>query len=106
MASDVTRSEFDHLASRVSVVEREVEGEKMVTRHVLEQSRRNGDDLTALKTRLDRIENRLEGHDNRFDGLERKVDRLAGEMAGLRAELPTMIGDVMREVLHERDTKR
>jgi tetrahydromethanopterin S-methyltransferase subunit G len=106
MASDVTRSEFDHVTTRVSVVEREVEGEKMVTRHILEQTRRNSDDLAAIKTRLDRIENRLDGHDNRFDGLERKVDRLAGEMAGLRAELPAMIAEVMREVLRERDTKR
>ena len=99
MASDVTRSEFDYLATRVTVVEREVEGEKMVTRHILEQTRRSSDDLAVIKARQDR-------HDDRFDSLERKVDRLAGEMAGLRAELPTMIGEVMREVLRERDTKR
>jgi hypothetical protein len=99
MASDVTRSEFDHLATRVSVVEREVEGEKMVTRHILEQTRRNSDDLAAIKARQDR-------HDDRFDTLERKVDRLAGEMAGLRAELPTMMGEVMRKVLRDRDSKR
>jgi hypothetical protein len=99
MASDVTRSEFDHLAARVSVVEREVDGEKMVTRHILQQTRRNSDDLAAIKTRQAR-------HDDRFDALERKVDRLAGEMAGLRSELPAMIGDVMREVLRERDTRR
>jgi len=28
----------------------------IVTRHVLEQTRRNGDDLAAIKTRLDRVE--------------------------------------------------
>jgi hypothetical protein len=99
MASDVSRSEFDHLAARVLVVEREVEGEKMVTRHILDQTRHNSDDLAAIKARQDR-------HDDRFDALERKVDRLAGEVSGLRAELPTMIGDVMREVFRERDSKR
>ena len=29
----------------------------MVTRHILEQTRRNGDDLAAVKSRLDRVEN-------------------------------------------------
>jgi hypothetical protein len=33
-----TREEFE---ARVGVLEREVEGEKMVTRHILEQTRRN-----------------------------------------------------------------
>jgi hypothetical protein len=31
------------------VVEREIEGEKLVTRHILEQTRRNGDDLAAMR---------------------------------------------------------
>jgi hypothetical protein len=38
MAMDVTREEFDHLKARVDVVE--VEGEKTVTRHILQQTRR------------------------------------------------------------------
>src|SRR5437667_268625 len=40
MPSDVTRDEFQHLATRTDILEREVEGEKMVTRHILEQTRR------------------------------------------------------------------
>ena len=51
--AEVTREEFE---ARVGVLEREVEGEKMVKRHILEQTRRNGDDLAAIKTRLGRIE--------------------------------------------------
>ena len=39
------------------MLEQEVDGEKLVTRHILEQTRRNGDDLAAIKTRLDRVEN-------------------------------------------------
>src|SRR5262245_54995136 len=35
MPTDVTREEFDHLKVRVGAVEQEVEGEKMVTRHIL-----------------------------------------------------------------------
>ena len=96
MAAPVTRDEFTQLAVRVDVLEREVEGEKMVTRHILDQTRRNSDDLAAIKSRLDRFENRFDGLEQRFDGLERKVD-------GLTRDLPTIVADVMREVLKERD---
>src|SRR5215510_15974900 len=96
MATDVAREEFDHLKTRVDLVEREVEGEKTVTRHVLEQTRRNGDDLAAVKSRLDR-------HDQRFDTLEQEVRGLRADLHGLRNELPTIVGDVMRGVLRERD---
>ena len=44
MAGDVTRDELQQLATRTDIVEREVEGEKLVTRYILEQTRRNGDD--------------------------------------------------------------
>jgi uncharacterized protein YoxC len=84
MATEVTREEF-------TALEREVEGEKLVTRHILEQTRRNGDDLAAVKSRLDRVEQKL-------DGVERKVD-------GLTKNLPKIVGEVMRDVLDERDRK-
>jgi hypothetical protein len=99
MATDVTREEFDHLKTRVDVVEREVEGEKTVTRHILEQTRRNGDDLAAVKSRLDRHDQRFDNLEHRFDGLERRVD-------ALRKDIPSIVGEVMRDVLRERDKKR
>jgi hypothetical protein len=92
MATDVTRDEFTRLETRVTIVEQEVEGEKMVTRHILEQTRRNGDDLAAIKSRLDR-------HDQRFDSLERTV----GDST---KNLPKIVAEVMREVLDERDRKK
>jgi hypothetical protein len=55
MPTDVTREEFSQFQARVEVVEREVDGEKLVTRYILEQTRRNGDDLAAIKGRLDRF---------------------------------------------------
>jgi uncharacterized protein YoxC len=91
MAAEVTREEF-------TALEREVEGEKMVTRHILEQTRRNGDDLAAVKSRLDRVEQKLDGVERKVDGLERKFD-------GLSKNLPTVVGEVMRDVLDERDRK-
>jgi hypothetical protein len=96
MTADVTREEFKTL-------EREVEGEKMVTRHILEQSRRNGDDLAAIKSRLDRVEEKLDGVD--LKGLAQKVDGLDRKFDGLTKSLPSIVGDVMREVLRERDEK-
>jgi hypothetical protein len=97
MATDVTREEFE---ARTGVLEREVEGEKLVTRHILEQTRRNGDDLAAVKTRLDRIEEKLDGVD--LKGLVRKVDGLDRKVDGLAENLPRIVGDVMREVLRAR----
>ena len=96
MTADVTREEFKTL-------EREVEGEKMVTHHILEQSRRNGDDLAAIKTRLDRVEKKLDGVD--LKGLAQKVDGLDSKFDGLTKSLPSIVGGVMREVLRERDEK-
>jgi hypothetical protein len=83
MPTYVTREEW-----RAGVLEREVEGEKLVTRHVLEQTRRNSDDLAAIKTRLDRVEQKL-------DGLDQKFNRFVHDFPGTVAE-------TMREVLRER----
>jgi uncharacterized protein YoxC len=76
MPSDVTREEFRAL-------ELEVEGEKLVTRHILEQTRRNGDDIAAVKTRLNRVEEKVDGLDRKVDGLDRKLDALAQSIPGI-----------------------
>jgi len=113
MATDASREQFQHLETRVEIVEREVEGEKMVTRHILEQTRRNGDDLAAIKSRLDGVDGRFDGVERRFnnlerrfDGLERKFDGLERKVDTLRKEIPTIVGEVMRDVLRESDKKR
>ena len=100
--ADVTREEFE---ARVGVVEREVEGEKMVTRHILEQTRRNGDDLAAVKTRLDRVETRLGGVENKLGGVEQNVAGLTHSVDGLKRELPKIVGDVVCEVMREQKGK-
>jgi hypothetical protein len=103
MATDVTREEFE---ARVGVLEREVEGEKMVTRHILEQTRRNSDDLAGIKTRLDRVETRLDRVESRLHGVEYRLGRVEQKVDGLASSLPRVVGDVMREVLRERDERR
>jgi tetrahydromethanopterin S-methyltransferase subunit G len=102
MPSDVTREEFE---GRVGVLEREVEGEKMVTRHILEQTRHNSDDLAAIKTRLDRVELKVDAVAEDVHGVRHDLTGLRGMVAGLTTSLPTMIGDVMRQVLRERGGK-
>jgi uncharacterized protein YoxC len=92
MTSEVIRDEFE---LPVGVVEREVEGEKMVTRHILEQTRRNSDDLVAIKTRLDRVAGKVDGLDRKVDGLDRKVGDLV-------KNLPGIVSDALREVQRER----
>jgi archaellum component FlaC len=100
--AEVTREEF---AARVGTLEREVEGEKLVTRHILEQTRRNGDDLAAVKSRLGRVENRLDGVEDRLDRVEQKLDGVERKVDGLARSLPAIVSEVMREVLDERDRK-
>ena len=91
MATEVTREEF-------TALQQEVEGEKLVTRHILEQTRRNGDDLAAIKSRLDRVEHRLDGVERKVDGVERTVNTL-------NRNLPKIVGEVMRDVLDGRERK-
>lgn len=85
MPSDVTRDEFDQLAGRTTVVEREVEGEKLIVRHALEHTRRNTEDLSALRSRV--------------DGLDRKFDSLSHEFKELRKDLPSIVGEALREAI-------
>jgi len=92
MPTYVTREEFE---ASVGVLEHEVEGEKLVTRHILEQSRRNGDDLAAVKSRLDRVEQRL-------DRVENKLDSLDVRFSAFLREYPVTVADVMRQVQRER----
>jgi chromosome segregation ATPase len=58
--------------------------------------------------RLDRIDGRLDRIEGRLDRVESRLDRVESELVSLRTEvktlstgLPTMIADVMREVLKE-----
>jgi hypothetical protein len=95
MDADVTREEVSQLQARVAVVEREVEGEKLVTRYILDQTRRNGDDLAAVKTRLDRVESRLDRVEQTLDGLDHRF-------TGFARDFPGTVAEALREVLRER----
>jgi septation ring formation regulator EzrA len=110
MASDVSRDEFHNLEARVTVVEQEVEGEKMVTRHILEQSRRNGHDLADFNNDMAAFKNDMADFKKqtgeRFDRMERRFDSLERKVDTLRKDIPSIVGEVMRDVLRERDKER
>jgi chromosome segregation ATPase len=97
------------LEQRVSALEQEVEGEKLVTRHILEQSRRNGDDLAAMRAQLGRMEQRQDRADlevralrSDFSALRNDFGALRTEFGALRKELPAIVAETVREVLRER----
>jgi hypothetical protein len=100
MISDVTEGEFSQLETRVAIVEREVDGEKLVTRHILEQTRHNGDDLAAILGRLDRIEQRLNGVD--LGGLVKTVGSLERKVDTLIRSLSKIVEVAVREAMRER----
>lgn len=113
MPSDVTREEFE---ARVGTLEREVEGEKLVTRHIFEQTRANSADLATIKTRLDGVDRKVDALDRKVDlktdglangihAVQQDLTGLRGTVTGLVTTLPTMIADVMRQVLSERGGK-
>ena len=70
MPGPATREKFDELLD-------EVRGEKVVTRHILEQTRPNSDDRAVLKTRVARVEDKVDTLDRKVDLLDRSVDGLA-----------------------------
>jgi len=88
MPSDVTGEEFQQLATRTDILERKIEGEKMVTRHILEQTRRNGADIAEIKTGLKGLTHGVDGLDRKFDGLRGEFVGLRGEFRKLREDLP------------------
>ena len=120
MTAELTREEFER---RIGYLEREVECEKMVTRHILEHTRRNGDDLAELKAGLKKIEislgTRIDGVEGKVDGLTAKVDSLTGRVDGLTGRvdglvskvdslirfLPKIVGDAVSDVLNGRHDK-
>src|SRR5215475_2122350 len=76
----VTREEF---ARRMRVLEGEVAGEKLVTRHILGQTRRNGDDLATLKTDSALMRVELTRHSALLNVLTQDVSLIRVEMRAL-----------------------
>jgi hypothetical protein len=87
----VTREEFER---RMRVLEGEVEGEKLVTRHILEQTRRNGDDLATLKTDSALMRAELTRHSALLNVLTQDVTMLRTDMTQLRRDTEQLRADM------------
>jgi outer membrane murein-binding lipoprotein Lpp len=91
-------------------VEQEVEGEKIVPRHILEQTRRNGADIATMKVDIGVLESDVATLKADVAILKSDVTAIKSDLRSLSAEvdahqtnLPRIVADTMREVLHERD---
>jgi hypothetical protein len=88
----LTREEFER---RMRVLEGEVGGEKLITRHILEQGRRNGDDLATLKTDSALMRAELTSHSARLDVLTQDVKALRNETTALRRDIDAGFDEVL-----------
>jgi hypothetical protein len=52
-----------------------------------------------------RTEQRFDKVDQRFDKVDGRLDKVEKEVRGLRADMPKIVGDTMREVLREQKGK-
>ena len=91
MAMDV-ESELKELRRRMDVLESEVDGEKILTRHIFEAFRRN-------ETRLERIEKDMDHVKAALTEVKTDVGQLTSDMRGLRKDLPTIVGDAVRDAI-------
>src|SRR5260370_1324420 len=111
MPASVTREEF-------KVLENEVEGGKLVTRHILQQTQLNSNDLATIMKQLQGVQTQMQGVEKRVQCVEkqlegvdlkalvRKVDSLEMRFSAFVREFPTTIAEIMRQVLRERDEKK
>ena len=73
-------SEISDLRRRLAVLEKEVDGERAVSRHMLRK---------------------LNDVDDKLTGVAKAVDRVEESVALLRADLPKIIADVVGAVMRE-----
>ena len=78
---EVTREDLKRVETRVEFVAQEVDGERLLSRYILQQARQNGDDLAVVKTRVERIEGKVEKLEGRSLTGSRSLSR---SLTGLR----------------------
>jgi hypothetical protein len=81
----------------LKVLQNELEGEKLVTRHILRQTQLNSNDLATIMKQLEGVD---------LKALVRKVDSLEMRFSAFVREFPATVAEIMREVLRERYDKK
>lgn len=99
---------FQALEDQVAYLMRETEGEKVLSRHIFEQTRQNSELLATLIKRVDRVEARLDRVETRLDRVEERLDRVEARLDQLERKFdafvetfPRIVAEVVREVLRE-----
>ena len=87
-----------NLEDRVTVLEREVEGEKTVTRQILQLAQDNAKDIADVR-------GVLRGLSNDVRGVVADIGGIRKDMDALHRAFPKMAADEMRKVLEERDDR-
>jgi uncharacterized protein YoxC len=98
MPAYVTREEF-------KVLQDEVEGEKLVTRHILQQTQLNSKDIATLIREVRGLKSDVGGIKSDVRDLQTKVGTLDAKLTGLIHNLPAMIAEAVREGLRGRRKK-
>jgi len=106
---------FEDLEHRVRELANDIEGEKMITRHVLEQCRRNGAEIAAVRVELNTIGLRIDNLTgdvtearaalNRLNIISQDVTTLRGEVIAIRRDMDTIRRD-MDTIRQDMDTMR
>ena len=91
---DESTTRQHELKCRVSALEDEVEGEKGVSRHILQETRQNSSDLAAIKAQLMHLAGdmvvanaALNNHGTRLNVLTQEVREIRTGMGEMRVEL-------------------
>jgi chromosome segregation ATPase len=91
---DESTTRQHELDRRVAALEDEVEGEKRVSRHILQETRQNSGDLAAIKAQLMHLAGdmvvvnaTLNNHGTRLNVLTQDVREIRTAMGEVRAEL-------------------
>ncbi|HKD25298.1 MAG TPA: hypothetical protein VKC66_05190 [Xanthobacteraceae bacterium] len=91
MPAYVSREEFE---APIGLLECEVEGERLPTRHILEQTRRNGDDLAAVRAELKGLARDVGSINVK---LTQEVASVNAKLSALVRNLPTTIAEALRK---------
>ena len=78
-----------------------------MTRHILEHTRRNGDELAAMRVELKGLarEAELRGLAQEVGGLAREVGSINAKLTALVRSLPAIIAEALRKDRSERRKK-
>jgi chromosome segregation ATPase len=106
--STITEDRIQRIEARVTAVEQAQNDNTQSLRFIVTTVAQmkgvlddHGHVLEEHSRKLDEHGRKLDEHGRKLDDHGRQLSELRGEVHALRKELPTIVGDVMREVLRE-----